>query len=114
MTESVPPVPAALSDAQIARALEGLPGWQHRDGALRVVYRFDGFAAAFGFMAAAATEAATLDHHPDWSNSFATVRVSLRTHDLGAVTELDVALAVAMTRLSRGSASPVDVEDTSA
>lgn len=105
--------PAALSDDQLSTALQQLPGWSLIDGALRVEYRFDGFASAFGFMAAAATEAAALDHHPDWSNSYATVRVSLRTHDVGAVTELDVALAVSMARLAAGSASPVDSGDTS-
>lgn len=106
--------PEALSPAQIERALEQLRGWSYLEDSLQVTYRFDGFAAAFGFMAAAATEASALDHHPDWSNSYSTVRVRLRTHDVGAVTELDVALAVTMARLADGSASPIDVGDTSA
>ena len=37
-----------------------------------------------------------LDHHPDWSNVYKTVEVTLATHDAGGLTELDVRLARAM------------------
>ena len=40
--------------------------------------------------------AETMDHHPEWSNIYRTVEVTLATHDAGGLTELDVKLARAM------------------
>jgi 4a-hydroxytetrahydrobiopterin dehydratase len=40
-----------------------------------------------------AAAARDMDHHPDWSNSWNTVRITLISHDVGAVTERDMALA---------------------
>jgi 4a-hydroxytetrahydrobiopterin dehydratase len=36
-----------------------------------------------------------LDHHPEWSNVYKTVQITLSTHDAGGLTELDVKLAEA-------------------
>lgn len=55
--------------------------------------RFSGFEQAFAFMAQVALIAAKLDHHPDWSNVFDRVAISLSTHDAGGVTEKDLQLA---------------------
>ena len=44
-------------------------------------------------MAACATVAQQLEHHPEWSNVYSTVVVDLTTHDAGGVTELDLRLA---------------------
>jgi 4a-hydroxytetrahydrobiopterin dehydratase len=38
-----------------------------------------------------------MDHHPDWSNSYDKVEISLSSHDAGGVTKRDVALAQAIT-----------------
>ena len=51
-------------------------------------------------MTRAALMAEKLDHHPEWSNVYKTVDVTLSTHDAGGVTELDVRLAEAMNRLA--------------
>ena len=37
-----------------------------------------------------------MNHHPDWSNVYGTVKVELSTHDAGGLTELDFELAAAM------------------
>ena len=82
-----------------APALAGLPGWAAVEGgrdAIRRTYKFPDFNAAFGFMTRVALMADKLDHHPEWSNVYATVRVLLATHDADGVTELDVKLAKAM------------------
>ena len=75
------------------------------DGKLHRVFELADFRAAFGFMATCALIAEAMDHHPEWSNVWATVRVDLVTHDAGAVTELDVALARAMDTIAEGTAA---------
>ena len=57
---------------------------------------FKDFNEAFGFMARAALVAEKLDHHPEWSNVYKTVDVTLSTHDAGGLTEFDIKLAEAM------------------
>ena len=54
------------------------------------------FDAAFAFMTRCALMAAKMDHHPEWSNVYNKVEVTLTTHDEGGVTQKDVDLAVAM------------------
>jgi 4a-hydroxytetrahydrobiopterin dehydratase len=39
-------------------------------------------------------------HHPDWSNVYNRVSISLSTHDAGGLTEKDIALARAIDRLA--------------
>ena len=50
-------------------------------------------------MARAALVAEKLDHHPEWSNVYNKVEVTLSTHAAGGLTDLDVALAEAMDKL---------------
>ena len=68
--------------------------WDVVDGALHRRLTFADFAAAFAFMTRVAEIAEEQDHHPDWSNSWNVVEISLRSHDVGGViTERDVRLA---------------------
>ncbi|AYD63121.1 4a-hydroxytetrahydrobiopterin dehydratase [Achromobacter sp. LC458] len=76
-------------------AVAALTGWQAaatRD-AIEKRYRFPNFNAAFGFMARVAMFAEKLNHHPEWTNVYNRVDVTLTTHDAGGVTELDVRMA---------------------
>ncbi|MWP36302.1 4a-hydroxytetrahydrobiopterin dehydratase [Rhodobacter sphaeroides] len=70
-------------------------GWNHdpERGVLSKTFRFGNFVAAFGFMTRVALWAEKWNHHPDWSNSYGTVEVSLTSHDAGGLTERDVKLA---------------------
>ena len=69
-------------------------GWDVVDGALHRRLTFADFAAAFAFITRVAEIAEEHDHHPDWSNSWNVVEISLRSHDVGGViTERDVRLA---------------------
>lgn len=84
-----------LSADERRSALAELGTW-NLDPSGQVITRelkFADFPTAFGFMAAVAIEAQALDHHPDWSNSWATVIVNLTSHSAGGLTELDLALA---------------------
>jgi len=88
--------PSLLPTEDIRQRLQSLPGWELQEGALHREFRFRDFSAAFAFMVRTALRAEQLDHHPDWSNVYNRVSVSLNTHDVGGVTELDFQLAEAM------------------
>jgi 4a-hydroxytetrahydrobiopterin dehydratase len=87
-----------LEGAARTTALAGLSGWTPVAGRDAIAKRFvfKDFNAAFGWMARVALLAEKMDHHPEWSNVYRTVDVTLSTHDAGGLTELDVTLAAAM------------------
>jgi 4a-hydroxytetrahydrobiopterin dehydratase len=79
-------------------------GWaldQTRD-AITKTYKFANFIEAFGFMTRAAIWTEKWDHHPEWSNIYARVTVTLTTHDAGGLTELDIKLASKLDALAKG------------
>jgi 4a-hydroxytetrahydrobiopterin dehydratase len=88
--------PKPLSPAELTEGLAGLPGWRVEDGRLRREFTFADFDAAFAFMTRVAEHARRLDHHPNWSNSYAKVEIALFTHDAGGLTRLDLELARAI------------------
>jgi 4a-hydroxytetrahydrobiopterin dehydratase len=85
-----------------AEALATLRGWRETEGrdAIRKVFSFGDFVAAFGFMTRAALIAERMDHHPEWFNVYRTVDVTLSTHDADGLTQKDIDLALAMDRLA--------------
>jgi 4a-hydroxytetrahydrobiopterin dehydratase len=89
-----------LESAELAAALTRLPEWHVVDGKLSREYRFRDFADAFAFMGACALRIHALDHHPEWSNVYSTVKVELVTHDAGGITARDVELAGAMEEIA--------------
>jgi 4a-hydroxytetrahydrobiopterin dehydratase len=94
--------PPLLNGKAVKARLEKHPAWTHKGGKLHREFRFAGFSEAFGFMARAALFAEKIDHHPDWTNVWNKVSVSLNTHDSGGVTELDFRLAAEMDRIAGG------------
>jgi 4a-hydroxytetrahydrobiopterin dehydratase len=50
-------------------------------------------------MARIALLAEQMNHHPEWSNVWNKVEVTLSTHDAGGLTERDLQLAEAMDRI---------------
>ena len=83
-------------------ALARLSGWREVEGrdAIAKTFAFADFSAAFGFMTRIALAAETLVHHPEWSNVYKTVEVTLSTHDAGGLTLRDIALAEMMDRIA--------------
>lgn len=77
-------------------------GWtlQPDRDAIRKRFVFKNFVEAFGFMTRAALWAEKWNHHPDWSNVYKTVTVTLTTHDTHGLTDLDVKLAQKMDQLA--------------
>jgi 4a-hydroxytetrahydrobiopterin dehydratase len=77
------------------RLLVEIPAWREAKGRDAIVreFRFKDFNAAFGFMSRVALVAEKMDHHPDWTNVYNRVEITLSTHDAGGVTERDIKLA---------------------
>ena len=92
------PLPLPADELDIA--VGGLPGWQVVEAKLHRKFVFADFTRAFGFMAAVATVAEKMDHHPEWANVYSRVTVDLTTHDAGGITDLDVQLARHMSDLA--------------
>ena len=80
----------------------GETGWgavKDRD-ALRKIWKFRNFSEAWGFMSRAALAAEKLNHHPEWSNVYNVVDVTLTTHDCDGLSGLDIDLAGKMDTLA--------------
>jgi 4a-hydroxytetrahydrobiopterin dehydratase len=90
-----------LTDTERANLGTTIPVWAaalDRD-AIRRDFKFKNFSEAWGFMTRVALEAEKLDHHPDWSNVWNTVRIELTTHDAGGLSGNDVRLAQAIDKI---------------
>lgn len=84
-----------LEKAARTQAMNTLTGWKKTRGrdAIHKTFVFADFNAAFAWMARVAMMAEKLDHHPEWSNVYKTVNVTLTTHDAGGLSDLDVKMA---------------------
>jgi 4a-hydroxytetrahydrobiopterin dehydratase len=91
-----------LAGVERAKALHELHGWAEAKGrdAITKTYQFKSFSQAWGFMSRVALYAEKADHHPEWTNVYGRVDVTLSTHTAGGVTEQDVALAKKMETLA--------------
>jgi 4a-hydroxytetrahydrobiopterin dehydratase len=89
---------AKLTIEELKTALKRVPDWElaKEREAIRRRFSFVDFDAAFAFMTRAALMASRMDHHPEWSNVYNRVDVTLATHDAGGVTQKDIDLAAAM------------------
>ena len=83
-----------LSTDVIAKELEQLTGWEHKNDKISKEFSFDNFRDAMSFITRLSFEAEEQVHHPEIFNVYNTVQISLSTHDAGGkVTEKDIKLA---------------------
>lgn len=92
-----------LTEAARAEALAALPEWSLREDGLAIerLFRFKDFSQAFAFMVRVALIAEKHDHHPEWSNVYNRVAITLTTHDAGGLSARDTAMATAIDALFR-------------
>ena len=90
-----------LTEAERAGLTSTLPEWRVTEGrdAIQRGFRFADFSQAWGFMTRVALLAETQGHHPEWSNVWNKVDITLTTHDAGGLSAKDVALAHAIDAL---------------
>jgi 4a-hydroxytetrahydrobiopterin dehydratase len=67
--------------------------WEFKDGKLVKTFKFSSFMNAIYFVNEVAKVAERLDHHPIISINWKTVKLSLKSFDVDAITKRDIALA---------------------
>jgi 4a-hydroxytetrahydrobiopterin dehydratase len=87
-----------LSEEERADALDELDEWDYDEArdAISRSFTFDDFSEAFAFMTRVALLAEKADHHPEWSNVWNRVEITLTTHDAGGLSARDVEMAGAI------------------
>lgn len=86
-----------------------LPQWRYdaaRGGLIRREFRCVDFVQPFGFMTQVALAAERLNHHPEWSNVYSRVDITLTTHDVGGLSAKDVELARIADRVYAAFSAP--------
>jgi len=73
--------------------------WRIEEGKLYREFKFPDFVSAFGFMTKVAILAEKANHHPEWSNVYSKVVISLITHEADGITKRDFELAQAISKL---------------
>lgn len=86
-------MPELLNDADLGKALGGLPDWTRNEGALVRTVELDSFPQAIQVVNRIAEIAENDNHHPDIDIRWRTVTFRCSTHSAGGITESDVSLA---------------------
>jgi 4a-hydroxytetrahydrobiopterin dehydratase len=74
-----------------------MQNWEDQNNKLTKTFEFQSFEEAIEFMVRASKLISQMDHHPEWTNVYNRVMVSLCTHDAGnVITQKDHDLADAI------------------
>lgn len=93
-----------LKKEELNQYINDISSWRvikknDEDFAIHKLFVFDTFIEAFGFMTQCALIAESMNHHPEWSNVYNRVEVTLTTHDCEGLSKKDIQLARAMDAL---------------
>ena len=94
--------PTRLDTIEIDEWLGHNNQWRLQDGKLTQDWVFTNFIDAWRFMSGVALIAEAMNHHPEWSNVYNRVSISLTTHDAHGLTALDTTLAERIDGLLKG------------
>jgi len=83
-------------------ALTALPKWtiSADKKSIHQHFKFKSFKEAWSFMTHVALLAEKMNHHPEWSNVYNKVDITLTTHDAGGLTDRDAKLAAAIDEIN--------------
>ena len=87
---------ALLTQTEREQRLLRLPEWEHYDNAIHAEFEFENFKDCFSAMSRIAFECEALNHHPEWTNEYNVLKITITTHDAGGVTDKDFKLALAI------------------
>jgi 4a-hydroxytetrahydrobiopterin dehydratase len=83
-----------LSNDEIESKIADLDnGWELKDGKIVKSFQFSSFMDAIEFVNEIARIAERLDHHPIITINWKTVKLSLKSFDVDAITKRDISLA---------------------
>lgn len=88
--------PQQLQGTELQQQLAKLPSWQHTAqprSTIHKQYKFNNFVECYSYMTAVALYAEKHGHHPEWSNVYNTLNITLTTHDCGGVSMNDIEMA---------------------
>ncbi|MAZ73378.1 MAG: 4a-hydroxytetrahydrobiopterin dehydratase [Flavobacteriaceae bacterium] len=81
------------TEKEVQEKLKDFEGWEYEDNAIHTAFEFENFKETFTIMTRIAFEAERLEHHPDWTNVYNKLHITLSTHDAGGVTDKDFEFA---------------------
>lgn len=84
---------ALLGDTEIQERLTALSGWERAGKAIEKEFKRDDFVGSVRFAQTLVEPAEAMNHHPDLSISWDTVKVTISTHSEGGLTAADFELA---------------------
>lgn len=85
-----------LTNTEIEQRLLRIPEWEYYDNAIHAEFEFENFKDCFSAMSRIAFECEALNHHPEWTNEYNVLKITITTHDAGGVTDKDFKLALAI------------------
>ncbi|QDO95067.1 4a-hydroxytetrahydrobiopterin dehydratase [Formosa sediminum] len=85
-----------LSEQDIEKQLLQFPEWEYYEDALHAEFEFENFKDCFSAMSRIAFECEALNHHPEWTNVYNILTITLTTHSENGVTAKDFKLAKAI------------------
>ena len=85
-----------LTPDQIEQYMLRFPDWEYYEDAIHAEFEFENFKDCFSAMSRIAFECEALNHHPNWSNVYNVLTISLSTHSANGVTRKDFDLAEAI------------------
>jgi len=85
-----------LTSNEIEQRMLQFPDWDYYDNAIHAEFEFENFKDCFSAMSRIAFECEALNHHPNWSNTYNMLYISLSTHNTKGVTDKDFKLAEAI------------------
>ncbi|WP_347926261.1 4a-hydroxytetrahydrobiopterin dehydratase [Pontimicrobium sp. SW4] len=85
-----------LTPDQIEQYMLRFPDWEYYDNAIHAEFEFENFKDCFSAMSRIAFECEALNHHPNWSNVYNVLTISLFTHSANGLTKIDFELAEAI------------------
>ena len=85
-----------LTEQEIEKKLLRYPDWDYFNNAIHAEFEFENFKDCFSAMSRIAFECEAQNHHPDWSNVYNVLKISLSTHEADGVTNKDFKLADAI------------------
>lgn len=94
-----------LTSDELKALLAELPGWKTDASGTSIQgsFKFADFNEAFGFMTRVAIKAQEMDHHPEWSNVYSKVEITLSTHEAKGLTSRDATLARFISSIAENS-----------